>query len=183
MFVTGWDQQRTACQLEKIDRPPSYNPFLETVSEAVIRDKLRSWHKILERFCRKYLALTPPPHFLTTDSTQADRAAAGAGGGFSLFGGRTEKYENAADLYTQAANAFRMQKQSTQSLQLHPVVKPHPTLTAPQTKKPAKHSSAQQLSRPKTCPSPMTPPTRSPKPLKSTARRTPQTLRASSTSR
>lgn len=29
-----------------------------------------------------------------------------------MFGGRAEKYENAADLYTQAANAFRMQKQS-----------------------------------------------------------------------
>ena len=46
---------------------------------------------------------------------QADKAAAGAGGGFSLFGGRTEKYENAADLYNQAANAFRMQKQGSTS--------------------------------------------------------------------
>jgi len=46
-----------------------------------------------------------------TTPRQADKAAQGAGGGFSLFGGRTEKYENAADLYTQAANAFRMQKQ------------------------------------------------------------------------
>ncbi|KAK3675053.1 vesicular-fusion protein S17 [Recurvomyces mirabilis] len=41
---------------------------------------------------------------------KADKAAAGAGGGFSLFGGRTEKYENAVDLYTQAANAFRLQR-------------------------------------------------------------------------
>ncbi|KFZ22823.1 hypothetical protein V502_02701 [Pseudogymnoascus sp. VKM F-4520 (FW-2644)] len=41
---------------------------------------------------------------------KADKAASGAGGGFSLFGGRGEKWENAADLYTQAANAFRMQK-------------------------------------------------------------------------
>ncbi|KAL2073560.1 hypothetical protein VTL71DRAFT_10886 [Oculimacula yallundae] len=41
---------------------------------------------------------------------KADKAASGAGGGFSLFGGRQEKWENAADLYTQAANAFRMQK-------------------------------------------------------------------------
>lgn len=41
---------------------------------------------------------------------QADKAAASAGGGFSFFGGRTEKYENAVELYTQAANAFRMQK-------------------------------------------------------------------------
>ncbi|KAI9773753.1 MAG: hypothetical protein M1835_006113 [Candelina submexicana] len=41
---------------------------------------------------------------------KADKAVQGAGGGFSFFGGRQEKYENAADLYTQAANAFRIQK-------------------------------------------------------------------------
>ena len=45
-------------------------------------------------------------------SAKADRAAAGAVGGFSFFGGRQEKWENASDLYTQAANAFRLQKQS-----------------------------------------------------------------------
>ncbi|KAJ4553105.1 vesicular-fusion protein S17 [Exophiala dermatitidis] len=43
---------------------------------------------------------------------KADKAAQGASGGFSFFGGRTEKWENAADLYTQAANAFRVQKQN-----------------------------------------------------------------------
>lgn len=43
---------------------------------------------------------------------KADKAAQGAGGGFSFFGGRAEKWENAADLYTQAGNAFRVQKQS-----------------------------------------------------------------------
>jgi alpha-soluble NSF attachment protein len=41
---------------------------------------------------------------------QAEKAAGSAGGGFSLFGGKTEKYENAVELYTQAANAFRLQK-------------------------------------------------------------------------
>ncbi|KXT07482.1 hypothetical protein AC578_570 [Pseudocercospora eumusae] len=41
---------------------------------------------------------------------KADKAAQSASGGFSLFGGRTEKWENAVELYTQAANAFRMQK-------------------------------------------------------------------------
>jgi len=46
---------------------------------------------------------------------KADKAASGAGGGFSLFGGRQEKWENAADLYTQAANAFRMQKQNKEA--------------------------------------------------------------------
>lgn len=44
--------------------------------------------------------------------TQAEKAASGASSGFSLFGGRSEKWENAVELYTQAANAFRMQKQS-----------------------------------------------------------------------
>ena len=43
---------------------------------------------------------------------KADKAVSGATSGFSLFGGRAEKWENAADLYTQAANAFRVGKQS-----------------------------------------------------------------------
>lgn len=50
---------------------------------------------------------------------KADKAAQGATGGFSFFGGRTEKWENAADLYTQAANAFRVQKQSKGALRSH----------------------------------------------------------------
>lgn len=41
---------------------------------------------------------------------KAEKALSGAGSGFSFFGGKTEKYENAADLFIQAANAFRMQK-------------------------------------------------------------------------
>lgn len=43
---------------------------------------------------------------------KADKMLSSASGGFSLFGGREEKYQNAADLYIQAANAFRMQKSS-----------------------------------------------------------------------
>ncbi|KAL4870136.1 hypothetical protein BDV12DRAFT_66410 [Aspergillus spectabilis] len=46
---------------------------------------------------------------------KAEKALQGASGGFSFFGGRTEKYENAADLYTQAANAFRLQKQNKEA--------------------------------------------------------------------
>ncbi|KAI6245553.1 putative vesicular-fusion protein sec17 [Erysiphe necator] len=46
---------------------------------------------------------------------KAEKAVAGASGGFSLFGGRQEKWENAADLYTQAANAFRLQKQNKEA--------------------------------------------------------------------
>ncbi|KAB8074984.1 soluble NSF attachment protein [Aspergillus leporis] len=46
---------------------------------------------------------------------KADKALQGASGGFNLFGGRTEKYENAADLYTQAGNAFRVQKQNKEA--------------------------------------------------------------------
>jgi alpha-soluble NSF attachment protein len=41
---------------------------------------------------------------------KADKMYASASGGFSLFGGRETKYMDAADLYIQAANAFRMQK-------------------------------------------------------------------------
>jgi len=41
---------------------------------------------------------------------KAEKAYSSAGSGFSLFGGKTEKYENAVELYTQAANAFRLQK-------------------------------------------------------------------------
>lgn len=47
---------------------------------------------------------------------KADKAASGASGSFSFFGGgKTEKYENAVDLYTQAANAFRLQKQGKEA--------------------------------------------------------------------
>ncbi|PKY01675.1 vesicular-fusion protein Sec17 [Aspergillus campestris IBT 28561] len=46
---------------------------------------------------------------------RAEKALSGATSGFSFFGGRTEKYENAADLYTQAANAFRVQKLNKES--------------------------------------------------------------------
>jgi alpha-soluble NSF attachment protein len=45
--------------------------------------------------------------------TQADKALAGASGGFSFFGGKEEKYLDAVDLYQQAASAFRMQKMNT----------------------------------------------------------------------
>jgi len=41
---------------------------------------------------------------------KADKQASSARGGFSLFGGKQDKLEIAADLYTQAANAFRVQK-------------------------------------------------------------------------
>ena len=42
---------------------------------------------------------------------QAEGALSGAGKGFSFFGGREEKYQNAADLFIEAANAFKMQRQ------------------------------------------------------------------------
>ncbi|KAF9893659.1 hypothetical protein FE257_009827 [Aspergillus nanangensis] len=46
---------------------------------------------------------------------RADKALSSASGGFNFFGGRAEKYENAADLYSQAANAFRVQKQNKEA--------------------------------------------------------------------
>ena len=42
--------------------------------------------------------------------SQANKAASNASGGFSFFGGKTEKLENAVELYTKAANAFRIQQ-------------------------------------------------------------------------
>lgn len=63
-----------------------------------------------------------PPSFptstwpLTFDGTiQADKALSGASGGFSFFGGREDKYQNAADLYIEAANAFRIQKMNREA--------------------------------------------------------------------
>ncbi|KAF2745924.1 alpha-soluble NSF attachment protein-like protein [Sporormia fimetaria CBS 119925] len=46
---------------------------------------------------------------------QAEKTLQGASGGFSFFGGRTEKYEKAADEFIAAANAFRMQKQGKEA--------------------------------------------------------------------
>ncbi|KAH9907997.1 TPR-like protein [Xylariomycetidae sp. FL2044] len=46
---------------------------------------------------------------------KADKTLAGASSGFSFFGGREEKYMNAADLYLEAANAFRFQNMSKEA--------------------------------------------------------------------
>lgn len=46
---------------------------------------------------------------------KADKTLSGAGSGFSFFGGREEKYQNAADLYIEAANAYRMQKMNREA--------------------------------------------------------------------
>ncbi|KAI0181461.1 TPR-like protein [Hypoxylon sp. FL1284] len=46
---------------------------------------------------------------------KADKALASASGGFSFFGGREDKYMAAADLYVEAANAFRIQKMSREA--------------------------------------------------------------------
>nr|POE96390.1 putative vesicular-fusion protein sec17 like [Quercus suber] len=73
----------------------------------------QSWRKTRELFCKRSVptASSPPfSHELVITSRQADKAASSAGGGFSFFGGRSEKWEGAVDLYTQAANAFRMQR-------------------------------------------------------------------------
>ncbi|KAF2262373.1 alpha-soluble NSF attachment protein [Lojkania enalia] len=46
---------------------------------------------------------------------KAEKTLQSAGSGFSFFGGRTEKFEQAADQFIQAANAFRMQKQGKEA--------------------------------------------------------------------
>ncbi|KAI0900928.1 TPR-like protein [Annulohypoxylon nitens] len=46
---------------------------------------------------------------------KADKTLASASGGFSFFGGREDKYQNAADLYIEAANSFRIQKMNREA--------------------------------------------------------------------
>ncbi|KAI1083812.1 TPR-like protein [Whalleya microplaca] len=46
---------------------------------------------------------------------KADKTLSAASGGFSFFGGREDKYLTAADLYVEAANAFRMQKMNREA--------------------------------------------------------------------
>ena len=46
---------------------------------------------------------------------KAEKTLQGASGGFSFFGGREAKYQNAADLCIEAANAFKMQNQSIEA--------------------------------------------------------------------
>ena len=42
--------------------------------------------------------------------SQADKAYSSAGSGFSFFGSKTEKFENAAELYIKAGGAYRLQQ-------------------------------------------------------------------------
>jgi alpha-soluble NSF attachment protein len=51
---------------------------------------------------------------LLIQSEQAEKTLSSASGGFSFFGGREDKFQNAADLYVQAGNAYKMQKLSKQ---------------------------------------------------------------------
>lgn len=46
---------------------------------------------------------------------KAEKALSSAGGGFSFFGGREEKYQNACDLFVEAANALRMAKMNREA--------------------------------------------------------------------
>ena len=46
---------------------------------------------------------------------QASKLAASGSGGFSFFGGKTDKLEQAAEHYTKAANAFRLQQNMTEA--------------------------------------------------------------------
>jgi alpha-soluble NSF attachment protein len=44
----------------------------------------------------------------------AEKASNGATGGFSFFGGKTEKWEKVADAWTATGNAYRTKNQRTQ---------------------------------------------------------------------
>ncbi|KAI5928295.1 alpha-soluble NSF attachment protein [Camillea tinctor] len=47
--------------------------------------------------------------------SKADKLVSSAASGFSLFGGREDKYMTAADTYIEAANAFRVQKMNREA--------------------------------------------------------------------
>ncbi|KAK4033077.1 soluble NSF attachment protein [Parachaetomium inaequale] len=46
---------------------------------------------------------------------KAKKALQSAGGGFSFFSNKEEKYQNAADLYVQAANAYRLERMNKEA--------------------------------------------------------------------
>lgn len=85
--------------------------FLDLASPFLSNRLSLPWLKIHEPCCKRLPKSTFDiiPRNIA-DSLQAEKAYSSAGSGFSLFGGKTEKYENAVELYTQAANAFRLQK-------------------------------------------------------------------------
>jgi hypothetical protein len=91
---------------------PTRTLTLQTPHPQISKTDRPTWPKILECCSTEFVPHSVFFSFHVLTFTQANKALQGAGGGFSFFGGRTEKYEAAADLYTQAANAFRMQKQS-----------------------------------------------------------------------
>lgn len=66
---------------------------------------------------------------LTFRGTQAQKQLQSAGGGFSFFGGREDKYQEAADLFIQAGNAFKMQQQSTHLPLCRATLKPKLTMS------------------------------------------------------
>lgn len=47
-----------------------------------------------------------------TKQKKAEKTIQSASGGFGFFSNKEQKYQDAADLYVQAANAFRMQEAS-----------------------------------------------------------------------
>lgn len=61
-------------------------------------------------------------------SQQADKTIQSASGGFGFFSNKEQKYQDAADLYVQAANAFRMQEASQFFFLLRSPSSPFPAL-------------------------------------------------------
>lgn len=53
-----------------------------------------------------------PPQAAANQYTQAKKTLQSASGGFGFFSNKEDKYQNAADLYVQAANAYRLERLS-----------------------------------------------------------------------
>lgn len=63
---------------------------------------------------------------------QADKAYASAGSGFGWFGSKTEKFENAAELYISAGGAYRLQQAGQEAgMAYEKVALPSPPLLFP----------------------------------------------------
>lgn len=83
---------------------PSESSTHHDLASIMAQDPRALLQKVRPHQLGVYAEDTPP------NALQADKALSSAGGGFSFFGGRSDKYEGAVDIYIQAANAFRMQK-------------------------------------------------------------------------
>jgi hypothetical protein len=101
----------TTASLSIDSRRPRILPFTNITAH----DTMALDPRALEEKVRPPLSPTPPCLSATANCSlqKAKKTLQSAGGGFSFFSNKEEKYQNAADLYVQAANAYRLERMST----------------------------------------------------------------------